>query len=278
MAFSFGFPLDDAWIFWVFAKNLATGYGFSFNPGEPVLGTTSLLWVLVLAGSYLVTNSVVFISKFWGVIFSLGAVYLTYRICLLLTPQKKTAFLGVLTFALVPPIIFGAVSGMEISLATFLFCLTLFFHLKEMGQKQKTFFAPVFGALCFIARPELILLYPLLLVHDYVNLKDKRDPSDPHGNIFTILKKLVVFILVLLPAIVLSYAVSGSLLPNTFAAKTLDSGLFWAVKNGNLPVLFISLFLNPFIWGGTMLVTLVCLNVFWAFFWCMGFVFSALFN
>jgi hypothetical protein len=62
-----GFPLDDAWIFWDFARNLATGQGFSFNPGQPVLGTTSILWVLLLAGSYLIIHNVVFISKFWGV-------------------------------------------------------------------------------------------------------------------------------------------------------------------------------------------------------------------
>ena len=249
---------------------------FSFNPGEPVLGTTSLLWVLVLAGSYIVTHSVVFISKFWGVIFFLGAVYLTYRICLLLTPQKNIAFLGVLTFALSPPIIFGAVSGMEISLATLLLCLTLFFHQKEMGKKQKIFFAPVFGALSFAARPELILLYPLLLLHDYVNLRNKRGPVGLNGNISVIWRKLVVFILFLVSALVLSYAIAGSFLPNTFAAKTLDSGLIWAVKNGNLPVFFISVTLNPFIWGGTMLATLVCLNIFWAFFWGRGLVLSFL--
>lgn len=66
-----GFPLDDAWIFWVFAKNLATGNGLSFNPGQAVLGTTSVLWVFVLAGSYFVTHNVVLISKFWGMVFFL---------------------------------------------------------------------------------------------------------------------------------------------------------------------------------------------------------------
>ena len=30
-----GFPLDDSWIHQVFAKNLATGHGFSFNPTVP---------------------------------------------------------------------------------------------------------------------------------------------------------------------------------------------------------------------------------------------------
>jgi hypothetical protein len=173
VAFAFGFPLDDAWIFWVFAKNLATGQGFTFNSGQPVLGTTSILWVFVLSSSYLMTHHVVFISKFWGVIFFLLTIPLTYKICLFYTEQKKIAFLGTLTFALAPPMIFGALSGMEISLATFLLCLTLLFHLKERRKNQKIFLAPIFGALCFMARPELILLYPLLLTHNYLGMSDE---------------------------------------------------------------------------------------------------------
>jgi hypothetical protein len=275
VAFAFGFPLDDAWIFWVFAKNLATGQGFTFNPGQPVLGTTSILWVFVLSSSYLMTHHVVFISKFWGVIFFLLTIPLTYKICLFYTEQKKIAFLGTLTFALAPPMIFGALSGMEISLATFLLCLTLFFHLKERGKNQKIFLAPIFGALCFMARPELILLYPLLLTHNYLGMSDKGKRAEAsHKSV--IFRKALTFVTFLTPSFVLSYLVTGNLFPNTFAAKTLDSGLIWAIRNGNLNELFISLTLNPFVWVGAMLATLVFLNIFWAFFWSQGLILSSL--
>ena len=36
IAGSAGFPLDDSWIHLHFARNLAEGAGFSFNPGTPV--------------------------------------------------------------------------------------------------------------------------------------------------------------------------------------------------------------------------------------------------
>src|SRR5512132_928821 len=43
------FPLDDPYIHFQFARNLAHGAGLSFNPGEPVPGATSPLWAVLLA-------------------------------------------------------------------------------------------------------------------------------------------------------------------------------------------------------------------------------------
>jgi hypothetical protein len=269
-ASTLGFPLDDSWIFWVFARNLATGQGFSFNPGQPVFGTTSILWVLVLAGSYLATHSVVLISKIWGGVFFLFSIFFTYKICLFYTEQKRTAFFAVLGVALAPPLIHGALSGMEIPLATFLLCLTLYFHLKEKGKGKKIFLAPILGALCFAARPELISLYPLLLIHDCVNRKNGEDQVAQVIPWSTILKKAFTFVIFLSPAFIFGYLMTGSLLPNTLAAKTLDSGLIWAIRNGSMNELIVSLTLNPLVWGGTMLAVLVFLNVSWAFFWGRG--------
>jgi len=262
-----GFPLDDSWIFWVFAKNLATGQGFSFNPGEPVLGTTSILWVLILAGSYVFTHSVLFISKFWGALLFLLSIFLTYRICLFHTREEKVAFLGALTVALSPPLVFGALSGMEISLATLLLCLTLYFHLQEKRRVRKIFLAPILGALCFAARPELISLYPLLLVDDYINRENG-------GAWSVMIRKGLTFAISLSPVFIFSYLATGDLLANTLAAKTMDSGLIWAIRNGSLGELIVSVTLNPLIWGGTMLISLVSLNALWAVFWGRGLVHS----
>ncbi len=46
---SLGFPLDDAWIFAVFARNLRDLGEWSYNPGEPCAGVTSLLWTWLLS-------------------------------------------------------------------------------------------------------------------------------------------------------------------------------------------------------------------------------------
>jgi len=43
-------PFDDTFITFRYALNLAAGHGFVFNLGERVLGTTTPLWALILAG------------------------------------------------------------------------------------------------------------------------------------------------------------------------------------------------------------------------------------
>jgi hypothetical protein len=266
-----GFPLDDAWIFWVFAKNLATGQGFSFNPGEPVLGVTSILWVLILAVSYLLSHNTVLLSKLWGVAFFLGTILLTYKICTGYTHKQKIALIGVLAFASIPPLVWGILSGMETSLTAFLLISTLFFHLRK-----KETLALLFCALSFMARPELIILFPLLILDDHLNKESKSESSEDQRTGFTFWQKVILFAIFISPYFLFNFFATGSFLPHTFAAKTLDSGLIWAAGNKNLDELVISFTLDPYVWGGSILMTLVFLNVFWAFFWGPGLLFSFL--
>src|SRR5438876_10996023 len=44
--------IDDAYITFRYARNLAEGLGLVYNPGEWVLGTTAPLWAVFLAGGY----------------------------------------------------------------------------------------------------------------------------------------------------------------------------------------------------------------------------------
>ena len=54
-----GFSLDDSWIYATFAGNLATGHGYSFNPGETIGGATGPLYVFILAGLYKLFREVI---------------------------------------------------------------------------------------------------------------------------------------------------------------------------------------------------------------------------
>ena len=74
-----GFPLDDSWIHLQFARNLAEGAGFSFNPGRPVAGSTAPLWTLLLGAGATVFSASLWTAKVLGIIVTLGAGLLTRR-------------------------------------------------------------------------------------------------------------------------------------------------------------------------------------------------------
>src|SRR2546421_6511798 len=44
--------IDDAYITFRYARNLADGLGLVYNPGEWVLGTTAPLWAILLGAGY----------------------------------------------------------------------------------------------------------------------------------------------------------------------------------------------------------------------------------
>ena len=49
--------VDDAYITFRYARNIADGLGFVYNPGQPVLGTTTPLYTMLLAALSAATGS-----------------------------------------------------------------------------------------------------------------------------------------------------------------------------------------------------------------------------
>jgi len=68
IAGQWGFSLDDSWIYATFARNLATGHGYSFNPGVPIGGATGPLYVFVLALLFFVFGTVIWPAKIFGIV------------------------------------------------------------------------------------------------------------------------------------------------------------------------------------------------------------------
>src|SRR5512146_204045 len=65
---NYGFSLDDSWIHAVFARNLATGHGYTFNPHETVSASTAPLYTFLLAGWYLLAGEVIWGAKLMGIL------------------------------------------------------------------------------------------------------------------------------------------------------------------------------------------------------------------
>jgi hypothetical protein len=152
-----GFPLDDSWIHFQFARNVAEGHGFSYNPGVPVSGSTAPLWTLLLAGLFKAAGAYPEWAKAAGVAAALGAAWLARRLALAWTGDTTLGLTAALVTAWSAPMAWGALSGMEVTLAALLVTAALVAH--AAGR------APVSAALlglAVLARPESVLLIPLL--------------------------------------------------------------------------------------------------------------------
>jgi hypothetical protein len=139
-----------------FARNLAEGRGFAFNPGVPVSGSTAPLWTLLLGGVFAVFGSHPVLAKALGLLATLGTAWLAGRLALAWTERRELALLAAALAALAGPIVWGALSGMEVSLAALLVTAALVCQAK--GRPVLAAAALGLGAL---ARPEVVLLLPL---------------------------------------------------------------------------------------------------------------------
>ncbi|HET9939599.1 MAG TPA: glycosyltransferase family 39 protein [Candidatus Eisenbacteria bacterium] len=112
-----GFSLDDSWIYAQMARNVATGHGFAFNPGEPVAGSTGPLYTFILALFYALFHEVVWSAKIFGIACLAGSAFAIYRAVRALVPERPGAALAAgLLLATAPALLWGSVSGMEITL------------------------------------------------------------------------------------------------------------------------------------------------------------------
>jgi len=204
-----GFPLDDSWIHLHFARNLAEGAGFSYNPGRPVAGSTAPLWTLLLAGGSVVAGASVMVVKALGVACALGAAVLTRRAALAWGAPPTVALVAAVALLWTGPIAWGALSGMEVTLAAMLVAGALVAH-----ATGRTWLTALLSGLAVTARPEAALLLPFLLVARPITL----------GRIVAF---VVVPAIVVAPMVAFSYATVGAPYPATAAAKVEGGLIGW---------------------------------------------------
>jgi arabinofuranosyltransferase len=153
------FVLDDAYITYRYARNLAQGVGFVYNANERVLGTTTPLFTLVLAaGAYVSQQDVVTVSlvvgllSLWvgtGVLYQLGRAH------------SKTLGLAVALVYVTNPLLSQFV-GME---SYFLVCLLLLGIWAYVGRRLRL--AALLCGLLVLVRFEMFLLPGVLAVVEF---------------------------------------------------------------------------------------------------------------
>jgi len=202
---------DDTFIYMQYAKNIASGNGFSFNAGEPSYGVTSPLWVLFLTIPYLFGMDGFWFAKSLDLICALISIFVFFRLTRFFFKDNNTLrYLAVLLFTLNPWFIRWAFTGMETSFAVLL--VILLFYLYYSGRFNLMFF--LLG-IFYLVRPEsFVLSIVLFLCVVYKQIK---------GNNFSIIHTagyLLLFFAAVTPFMIYAYISFGTFLPNTALGKS----------------------------------------------------------
>jgi hypothetical protein len=159
-----GFPLDDSWIHMQIARNLATGRGWSYNPGEPTGASTTPLWVLALAPLHLrwSPRDPVTAVKVLGSLLFLASLVLVALLAWRVSEDGRVALVAGLLAAWQPALVWGALSGMETPLYLPLVLLGLLSLLRAESPHARSAYGATFWlTLAGWARPEVWVLLPV---------------------------------------------------------------------------------------------------------------------
>ena len=233
-----GVPLDDAWIHFQFARNLARGNGWSFNPGQPTSGSTAPLWTILLATLYFVGGDFPIAGQAASAIGYLGTVGMTYALGRRLVADRRwPAWLAAAIVALNGRMVWAGLSALETCLFTALSLAAIRSYLRDRDDGHYRLRTAAMFGLAALSRPEGYLLFALSIVlwiiaplprcpqpgfpppavGDSGGYRQRQRPSLPLP--LSLLAVLVTFAAIVAPYLWFSFRTSGHWLPNTYHAK-----------------------------------------------------------
>lgn len=201
---------DDAYITFRYARNIALGNGFVYNPGERYLGTTTPLFTLLLSGLGWLAG----INRIPDIAQCLSglALVITAMTVYLTAWREKQRVAGVITalLLLLNPF-YLHVWGGEAFCMLALIMLAFFFY-----QGGHTLLPALFGGLAFLTRGEGII--PIVVIYSHYVMQRRRLPWGA----------MLAFIATVAPLLLYFHLTFGMFLPGTLAAKTaqMQSGAF----------------------------------------------------
>lgn len=134
LTWRFDWLCDDAYITFVYARNLAEGHGLVYNPGEWVEGYSEFLWAVILAGGQVVGLSPLLLSRLLSVAAAVLLAHVTTRAIVARAPGAPAAQHGAALFlGCLPPLGVWATSGL--ATLPFAAAIATLFHLTWSGSR-----------------------------------------------------------------------------------------------------------------------------------------------
>ena len=213
--------IDDSFITYRYAQNILAGYGFVFNPGEQVLGTTAPLYTLLMAAIGAVSGGVN--APFPQISLIVNAFADAFACLLLIQIGKRLAapaagVAAALAWSVAPHSVTFAIGGLETSVYVFLLLGAVLFHLSAKHR-----LAAFFCSLAFLTRPDALILIGLIALDRSFGIW--QDFKQAGGFNHVLLRSVITEtgLAVTIPLIWTVFAIIyfGSPLPHSIAAKTL---------------------------------------------------------
>jgi hypothetical protein len=199
--FATHYAVDDAFITFRYAENLAHGNGFVYNLGERVLGTSTPLFTLLIALFNLIGIGSITAALFINLTAAGLTTLILYRWSQHLD-LGKFAMLPAVIYIVFPRSVICDIAGMETALFTLLVTLGLY-----LLFRGKHFAAITVASFAAVARPEGWALLALILAATI--LRDRRQ----------LVLKAIPILLIAGNWLLFAQAYFGSIVPNSLTAK-----------------------------------------------------------
>ena len=208
--------IDDAYITFRYARNLAEGLGFVYNPGQPVLGTTTPLYTVLMSLAWLLgLRDLPSVALVLNSLADVGTSALLYWMGRRLSGSRIVATGTALAWAVSPMSVTFAGGGMETSVV--ILFLVASFAAYIAGRSR---LSAGLMALAVLTRPDALIAAGLLFADMGLRPLLARDG----GPLGARLRRLpwaeaAIFGAILAPWVIFATAYFGSPLPQSVQAK-----------------------------------------------------------
>jgi len=205
--------IDDAFISFRYARNLASGDGLVFNLGERVEAATSLSWTLLLAAAETIRLPIEGTALVLGVSFALLALREAYLLSRRLGASPAACLAAVALVAVHGRFWLVAANGLEGGLFAFLVVLVA---RKTVEDADARLIGALLGLL-FLTRPESLLILPIVAGYQLLGTPDTLGRSALRRRAGV---TAATALAVIGAATIWRLGYYGALLPNSVAAKS----------------------------------------------------------
>ncbi|HEX5660040.1 MAG TPA: hypothetical protein VFX59_22745 [Polyangiales bacterium] len=227
--------VDDAYITARYARNLASGQGLVFNPGEHVEGITNLLWTLVLAGVAKLGLPLDDAAVGLGIASGLGAMWVGGRIARALGASAWAALLAMALLGLNHHYWLIVGNGLEAGLFSLLVACTV----ESVLARRRPWLIGVLAGLTFLTRPESATVAGLLALY----LGGGREAVRPRRfDLRAMAEMALVFALIFLSATLFRLTYFHALVPNSVTAKSVPLSLDVLLPNLGKGLVYVARF------------------------------------